>query len=81
MKRVAGFLLTVAGGLLVCSLAWSQAIFSTISGTVTDQSGAVIPNVQVTLTDATSGNTRQTVANAQATTPLPPCPSEPTPYP
>jgi hypothetical protein len=65
MKRVGGLLLAVAAGLLICSVAWSQAIFSTISGTVADQSGAVIPGAQVTLTNASSGTARQTVANQQ----------------
>jgi hypothetical protein len=65
MKRVAGLLLSAAALLVCCSIAWSQAIFATLSGTVTDASGAVIPNAQVTLTNATSGTTRQTVSNAQ----------------
>ena len=65
MKRIVGLLLTAVAGLLVCSVAWSQGIFSTITGTVQDPSGAVIPGAQVTLTNAASGTVRQTTANAQ----------------
>ncbi len=65
MKYSARLLLVVAAGLLVSSIAWSQAIFSTITGTVADQSGAVIPNAQVTLTNADSGTARQTVADSK----------------
>ena len=65
MRRIVSLLLAVAAGLLVCSIAWSQAIFSTITGTVQDPSGAVVPGAQVTLTNATSGTVRQTTANTQ----------------
>ncbi len=57
--------------LLVCALLFSghwlfsQAIFSTVTGIVSDPSGAVIAGAQVTLTNAASGSTRQTVADAQ----------------
>jgi hypothetical protein len=64
MKRFVA-LVFAAAWLSVCSISWSQAIFATLSGTVTDQSGAVVPNAQVTLTNATSGTTRQSVSNAQ----------------
>ena len=64
MKRIMGLLLATAG-LLICSMAWSQGIFSTITGTVQDPSGAVIPGAQVTLTNSSSGTVRQTTANAQ----------------
>jgi Carboxypeptidase regulatory-like domain len=42
----------------------AQSIFGTITGTVTDPSGAVIPNANVTLKNASSGDIRHTVTNA-----------------
>src|SRR5579863_4438157 len=46
-------------GLLVCSLpAFSQLNLGRIYGVVTDQSGAVVPNVMVTVTDVARGVSR-----------------------
>ena len=44
---------------------FSQAIFSTLTGIVSDPTGAVIAGARVTLTNAASGSTRQTVSDAQ----------------
>jgi len=44
--------------------AWAQSVGSgTIAGTVTDQSGAVVPNVTATLTDTATNISRTTVTN------------------
>ena len=63
MKHV----VTVLGiGLLVCTLlsadGWAQAT-AQISGTVRDQSGAVLPGVEVTATQTATGIARNTVTN------------------
>lgn len=58
-------LLTAAAAFFLSSSAWTQAIFSTITGLVTDPAGAVIPGAKVTLQNATSGDVRQTVTDAQ----------------
>lgn len=50
--------------LFLASSAWSQGIFATLTGVVTDPSQSVVPNAKVTLTDAGSGSQRQTTANA-----------------
>jgi carboxypeptidase family protein len=42
-----------------------QVLYGTLTGTVTDKTGAVIPNVPVTLTDQATGQVRSTTANAQ----------------
>lgn len=52
--------LSVAAGVLLMAIApsgWSQAVYGSIFGTVTDQTGAVIPNANVTITDTSKGTT------------------------
>jgi len=61
----AGKLLSIGLLLLfLSSSAWSQGIFATLTGVVTDPSQSVVPNAKVTLTDVASGSQRQTVSNA-----------------
>ena len=50
-------------GLFVWSIAWGQGL-STINGTVTDPSGAVIPNATITVTENDTGLSRTTITNA-----------------
>ena len=50
--------------LLFCGLAFGQTASGTIVGTVADESGAVIPNVTVTITAKTTGFTRTASTNA-----------------
>ena len=57
-KLSIAFLLSI----LTCSSAWAQAT-AEISGTVRDQSGAVLPGVEVTATQTDTGVTRSTVTN------------------
>ena len=42
----------------------AQGIFATLTGVVSDQAGGVLPNAKITLKDAISGSTRETVSNA-----------------
>jgi hypothetical protein len=51
MSRIRLLPIAVAGAVLFCSAAYSQTTFATITGTVTDSTGAVVPNVQVTATN------------------------------
>ena len=71
MKRI---VIAVVGGLLVsllCSVAvWAQGT-AQISGTVKDQSGAVLPGVEVTVTQTATGITRNTVTNETGSYVLP----------
>src|SRR5207245_10005455 len=48
--------------MLLCAAGWSQTT-ATIVGTVTDTSGAVVPNVGITVTSQETGLTRKTTAN------------------
>ena len=63
MKR---FLIPTASVLLLLSLsipAFSQGIFATVSGTVTDSSGALIPGVSIKATAVNTGVVTSTVTN------------------
>jgi Carboxypeptidase regulatory-like domain len=51
--------------LLLCATALAQVQTGTISGTVRDSTGAVIPNAHVTIKNLDTGATRDTVTNAQ----------------
>ena len=58
----------LAGAALALILAaslWSQAIFATLTGIVSDPSGAVIANAKVTLRNAESGDLRDTTTDSQ----------------
>jgi len=58
-------LLLLTVGLTFSSrLGWAQAGFATLSGTVTDQSGSVIPGVSVTATNTSTGITYSSQSNA-----------------
>ena len=59
------FLLGLAVATLLTTALWAQAIFATLTGVVTDSSGAVVPNANITLRNADSGDVRQTVTNNQ----------------
>lgn len=63
---VARFVLVLALALLspTCSLAQNIAT-AQLHGTVEDQTGAVVPNAAVTITDATRGFSRETTSDAQ----------------
>lgn len=54
----------LAGALLLAGGLWGQAIFGTLTGVVNDPSGALVANAKVTLRDADSGSTRDTVTDS-----------------
>src|SRR5262249_55081867 len=49
---------------LTFTVGWGQVLTGQLSGTVTDQSGAVIPGANITLTNQLSGDIRRTVSNS-----------------
>src|SRR5262252_8348618 len=58
-------------GALGCVLAlflsvnvWGQGIFATLTGVVSDPTGALVKSAKVTLTDADSGSVRETETNS-----------------
>ncbi|HEY7210093.1 MAG TPA: carboxypeptidase-like regulatory domain-containing protein [Bryobacteraceae bacterium] len=64
MFRTGRVISALAGVLLLAAGLWAQAIFATLTGIITDPSGAVVANVNVTLTNAESGDTRTTTTNS-----------------
>src|SRR2546425_2905161 len=79
-RRSTGFhLFSLLGGLFLClcsSIAWGQST-AQINGTVTDQSGAVLPGVEVTATQTETGLTRSVVSNETGSYVLPNLPVGP----
>src|SRR6266566_6503301 len=59
MRHVLSFMLLVT----LASTAWSQETTATLTGTTTDQTGAVLPGVSVTLKNLATGVTRTVVTN------------------
>ena len=63
MKRIATrVLIVLLLSFLACASVWAQAT-AQISGTVKDQTGAVLPGVEVTATRTDTGVARMTVTN------------------
>jgi hypothetical protein len=60
MRLVRGFVALLAVGLLGGTILWSQTGTSTVRGTVTDQSGRVVPGATVTLTNVANNALRTT---------------------
>ena len=56
--------LAFAGCLLLTRGAFGQALSGTLTGTVADASGAVVPKASVTVKNAASGDTRKSTTNA-----------------
>src|SRR4051812_44694793 len=71
MKRISIVLLSVVFALGIgCASVWAQAT-AQISGTVHDQSGAVLPGVEVTATQTETGIARMTITNETGSFVLP----------
>jgi Carboxypeptidase regulatory-like domain len=64
MSRGIKLLVGVAVFLLVATNLPAQSIYATLTGVVSDPSGAVIPDAKVRLTNEASGSQRETVANS-----------------
>src|ERR1700681_1973672 len=65
-KTRGGFLVSVIFGviLLVSARIYPQVVGATLSGTVTDQSGAVIPDAQISVKNVATGLTRDITSDA-----------------
>lgn len=60
--------------LVLTTAAYSQSIYATISGTVTDPSGAVVPEARITVTRLETNITSTTTSNTAGNYILPPLP-------
>ena len=62
--------------MLMPTLLLAQSQFATLSGSVTDSTGAVVPNANVTVKPSNSGNVRKTVSNASGVFSVPLLPAD-----
>jgi hypothetical protein len=58
-------LLLALVALLACSVAFSQQLTATLSGTVFDQAAGTVPNAKIDLTNDASGDVRHATANGE----------------
>ena len=65
MKRSIGFLVGITLTALLASSLQAQSIYGTLTGIVSDPSGAVVAGATLALRDEQSGSQRDTVANAE----------------
>src|SRR5206468_5115934 len=63
MKSIAYVLIALLGIAVVAPTAGAQSTTAQISGTIKDQSGAVLPGVEVTVTQTATGAKRTAVSN------------------
>jgi hypothetical protein len=61
---------------LACGVGWAQGT-AQINGTVRDQSGAVMPGVEITVTQTATGVSRMTISNETGSYVLPNLPTGP----
>src|SRR5215471_16700168 len=72
-KAIATFLATAL--FVVAPYGLGQTVTATLTGTITDSSGAAVPNASVILTNQLSGDVRKTVSNAAGYYSLPAIPA------
>lgn len=58
------FFCVVTASMLIGALTYGQSIFATLTGVVSDPSGAVVPNATVHLRNESTGSLRDTVTNS-----------------
>src|SRR5216110_1999822 len=63
MKSIAYVLIALLGIAVVAPTAWAQSTTAQISGTIKDQTGAVLPGVEITVTQTATGAKRTAVTN------------------
>jgi hypothetical protein len=56
--------IVVLVGLGTCARLGAQVVGATLSGTITDQSGGVVPNAQISIRNTATGDTRNVTTNA-----------------
>lgn len=65
--RITATAIALLALLMAGSAAQAQILYGSLTGTVTDKTGAVVPNVMVTLTDQGTGATRSVQASGVGT--------------
>ena len=64
MTRTTRLLMWASLFMLLTINGWAQGIFATLTGIVSDPSGAVVSGAKITLRDTVSGSLRDTVSNS-----------------
>ena len=64
LRTASALAIFACANILLIPSARSQAVYGTIFGTVTDESGAAVPNATVTITDESKGTIVTTTSNA-----------------
>jgi hypothetical protein len=67
-------LLMTGGAVITAPAAWSQITTASLSGTVTDATGAVIPKATIVLKNTSSADVRNIVSNGAGFSRSPVCP-------
>jgi hypothetical protein len=62
--RVLMMVIALSAMLLASSAANAQVLYGSLTGTVTDKTGAVIPNIPVTITNQATGESRTEKSNS-----------------
>ena len=73
MSNLRRFSALFALALLASVIVYSQAVNATLLGTVTDSSGASVPNANVTLTETNTNISRTALTNESGNYSLPIC--------
>jgi len=63
LRKIGGALLSLLVVILLASMCFAQQLTGTLSGTVADSAGAVVPNAKITMKNEASGDIRTTVSN------------------
>src|SRR6204780_3008733 len=63
LRKIAGAAVLLLVLVLLASNGFAQQLTGTLSATVTDSAGAVVPNAKVTMRNEASGDVRTTVSN------------------
>jgi len=69
--RASALTMTLTLSWCCASTAWAQAVTSTLLGTVTDSSGAVVPNAAVTATETRTGVSKRVLTTAEGNYTIP----------
>ena len=71
MRKVAMMTLMLGAFFVMIQPASAQVLYGTVSGNVSDQSGAIVPEATVTLTNKGTGQVRETTANSDGNYSIP----------
>src|SRR5262245_52057202 len=77
MRVLSTVLVAISASLLLCGSVWGQGSTAQISGTVKDQTGAVLPGAEVTATQTDTGIPRSTLTDETGSYILPNLPTGP----